>query len=142
MRKFLTILSGILLVLAVVFLFKGCTLTAEEITRTVHFTWTATGDDGTLGTASEYVIKYSTSIDSLTNNWDACEYIVYDGVIPVAFMPMSWTIDIVFPATGTYYFAIKAADEVPNWSNISNIISIPILDDIAPAAIIDFIGNK
>jgi hypothetical protein len=37
----------------------------------------------------------------------------------------------------TYYFAVKTADEVPNWAAISNVVSAATIDNIAPAAIND-----
>ena len=38
----------------------------------------------------------------------------------------------------TYYFAIKAADEIPNWSGISNVaIQTTAPEDTPPAAIAD-----
>ncbi len=142
MKKILTIASFVCLALFVAFLFKGCTLTADEITRSVDFTWTATGDNGNLGTASAYQIRYSLSADSLANNWTLCKSLDFNGLIPEAFTPMSWTTDVVVPTEGTYYFAIKAADERWNWSGISNIIYINFADEIAPAAIGDFNVNN
>ncbi len=83
-----------------------------------NLTWTATGDDGTNGTASGYEIRYATSqIDA--NNWDSAS------VMPNAIAPQAassteqFTVSGLQPGT-TYYFAIKVMDEAGNVSAISN----------------------
>ncbi len=83
-----------------------------------NLTWTATGDDGTNGTASGYEIRYATSqIDA--NNWDSTS------VMPNAIAPQAassteqFTVSGLQPGT-TYYFAIKVMDEAGNVSAISN----------------------
>ncbi len=88
--------------------------------NSITLTWTSPGDNGDIGTASEYDIRYSTSeIDENTwNNATKCE----DEPSPQP--PGSRESFIV---TGLeegieYYFAIRTADKIPNWSTISNII--------------------
>ncbi len=85
----------------------------------VTLTWTAPGDDGATGTAAQYDIRYALS--AITNN--------------TTFNAAPQAIDIPFPHTAstaetfivtglsantTYFFAIKTADEIPNWSGLSN----------------------
>lgn len=81
--------------------------------------WTAPGDDGNVGIAAQYDIRYST--DSITEeNWDWCMY--FEGepapetagttqCFPLPQLPEGW-----------YFAALKAADEVPNWSPLSNVV--------------------
>ncbi len=84
----------------------------------VILTWTATGDDGTDGTASSYDIRYSTS--PITDaNWDDAT------VYPNNIHPQPYGSTEVDTLTGlgfatTYYFAIKAYDNLGNPSPISN----------------------
>jgi len=82
-------------------------------------TWTAPGDDGLLGTASQYDIRYSTSAIDTEASWEVAT-IVSDPPTPQA--PGSTeTFTVTRLSLGRrYYFALKTADEVPNWSDLSN----------------------
>lgn len=96
-------------------------LSAQEVTATtVTLSWTAPGDDGLDGTASQYDIRYSKT--QLTDaNWHLAN--------PLDNLPSPreagnheiFVVDGLEPATD-YYFGIRSADEVPNWSGLSNII--------------------
>ncbi len=97
-------------------------LTVSESGRNyVVLTWTAPGDDGNIGTASKYDIRYSTS-PIAEGNWD--DAIQCEGE-PIPKPPgSSETFKITGLARGTtYYFALKTADEVPNWSPLSRVVS-------------------
>ena len=88
---------------------------------TVDLSWTAPGDDYDTGTATTYDIRYSTSPIN-EGNW-ASASVSTDEVAPnVAGISESVTITGLSGST-LYYFAIKTADEVPNTSIISNIVS-------------------
>ena len=89
--------------------------------NSVTLSWTAPGDDDNSGTAAQYDIRYSTS--NITDiNWDAA-FQVSDELPPqTAGSDESFTVTDLNPNT-TYYFALKTADEVPNWSVLSNIAS-------------------
>ena len=104
--------------------------------HSVTLTWTSPGDDGTVGTAAEYDIRYSTSPIDDAN---------FSQATPVSGIPdpqpagsiETLTVDNLQPST-TYYFAIKSADEVPNWSLISNIVSVATSpEEDAPADVAD-----
>lgn len=101
------------------------TLTIWSITLTpgpsptLH--WTAPGDDGTVGRAAEYDIRYSTELIT-ENNWSMAGSVSGEPVPSVSGTPEQYTVEGLDPGT-EYYFAIKAADEVPNWSLLSNVIS-------------------
>jgi hypothetical protein len=100
--------------------------------------WTAPGDDGTQGQAAQYNVRYY--LRSITaNNWDSAapagnvpdpapagtiEHLMIAGLLPDT----------------TYYFAVRTADEMPNWSGLSNIaigITLPVPDTIAPRRVSD-----
>jgi hypothetical protein len=103
-------------------------LSAQEVTATtVTLSWTAPGDDGLDGTASQYDIRYSKT--PLTDaNWHLAD--------PLDNLPSpreagnheTFVVDGLEPATN-YYFGIRSADEVPNWSGLSNIIIRRTLDE-------------
>ncbi len=85
----------------------------------VKLSWTAPGDDGDVGTVTEYVIKKSTSVID-AGNFDAADTITASIVPQVAgstenvSVPLTWR-------SGSYYIGIKAIDDVGNFS-ISNIV--------------------
>ena len=106
----------------------------------VTLLWTAPGDDGNVGTASQYALRYRTvpisGTDTLT--W-------WNAATPASGLPAprpagstdSVTVRGLQPLT-TYYFIIRAADEVPNWSTFSNVaVKTTSGDATAPAAIAD-----
>lgn len=81
--------------------------------------WTATGDDGSTGTAAGYDLRYSTApIDAL--NFDAAAKAA--GVAPPGPYGTPQSTEVVGLTAGTpYYFALKAKDEWGNVGPISNI---------------------
>jgi hypothetical protein len=95
------------------------TLATGAVTAdSIVVSWTAVGDDGALGTASAYDFRYSTT--AITNDTD------FGSAIPVVIpaplatgSPESFTVTGLLPAT-TYFFAIKAIDEVPNTGLLSS----------------------
>jgi hypothetical protein len=85
----------------------------------IVLTWTAPGDDGSTGTASQYDVRYSTSQIITEADWEAAVSCT-DGPSPsYAGTTESFTVTGLSPNT-TYWFALKTADEVPNWSGLSN----------------------
>jgi hypothetical protein len=104
----------------------------------VTLLWTAPGDDGNVGTASQYALRYRTvpvsGTDTLT--W-------WNAATPVTGLPAphpagstdSITVRGLQPLT-TYYFIIRAADEVPNWSTFSNVAMKTTSGDATPPSAI------
>ena len=110
---------------------------AQTVTfNSISLTWTAPGDDSLTGTASQYDLRYSTSPITASNfssatRWTSTPAPTASGTT------QGVNVTGLTPAT-TYYFALKTADEVPNWSGISNILSRATLsapDAIRPAQI-------
>ena len=97
---------------------------SAETETSVTLSWTAPGDDDLpVGSAATYDLRYDTSpITAAT--WASA--IPVDGEpAPAPYgSPESFTITGL-TAGITYYFALKAADEVPNWSAISNVVEKP-----------------
>jgi hypothetical protein len=87
--------------------------------NSVTLTWTAPGDDGNSGAASSYDIRYSTA--TITDaNWGSAIQCNGEPVPKVAGSNETFTIPGLSPDT-TYYLSMKTADEVPNWSALSNV---------------------
>jgi hypothetical protein len=90
-------------------------LSADGIT----LTWTAPGDDDDSGTASIYDIRYS-EIDITGDTWSTAVKVSGESKPKAAGEDESFQVSGLDQNT-TYYFAVKAADEIPNWSPLSNI---------------------
>ena len=113
-------------------------LTATAIGRNqLTLTWTATGDDGSTGTATTCNIRYSTSpISDAT--FAAAAALTGLPTPKASGSAETFTVTGLQPGT-TYYFAMKVADEVPNWSALSNLLQVTTLppDVTPPAAVTD-----
>lgn len=108
---------------------------------TIDLAWTAPGDDDDIGTAAEYDLRISTSpIDA--GNFDAATRVTGLPAPQTAGSSESFTVTNLSSGT-SYYFAIKTADEVPNWSAISNVISVTTgAEQISPSIVADLgVGN-
>lgn len=99
--------------------------------------WTAPGDDGIMGVATAYSIRWAETSDSLVNYWDATKELPGAPVPSPALFMDSIMFSVPLETGKDYFFAIKTADEVPNWSQISNIIAINVPDSISPSPIND-----
>lgn len=93
--------------------------------------WTAPGDDGDVGTASAYDLRYSTQLIS-DLNWDAAIQATGEPGPQPAGQPESFIVSALSQGT-TYYFAIRTADEVPNWSGLSNVASGTTKETMPPS---------
>ncbi len=113
------------------------TLAASNPTGTsVRLDWVATGDDGLVGQASSYEIRYSTSA-ILASNFASATLVTTGVPSPAASgTPQNMTVTGLSNETA-YYFAMKTKDELDNASPLSNVVSATTLDVIAPAAVTD-----
>lgn len=123
----------------------------------VTLDFTAPGDDGNVGTASTYQLRYSTTLPDTTglsasgpggttalNAWWNAATVYASTPIPlVAGTKQTITVSPTPPfQTGvTYYFIMKACDEVPNCSAYSNLASKLIPDLTPPGRIVDLIAR-
>ena len=90
-----------------------------ETTTSLTLTWTAPGDDGDWGTAAQYDIRYSNSLIATEAEWDAATPVAGEPTPEPAGSTETFVVTGLSPAT-TYCFALKTADDVPNWSDLSN----------------------
>lgn len=90
--------------------------------NSVLLTWTAPGNDGVLGRASQYDIRYSsTATDCASFNFDTA--IKVDKIPSPQEAGKTETLEVTGLNQSTKYcFAVKSADEAPNWSGISNVV--------------------
>ena len=102
----------------------------------VAISWTATGDDERLGTATAYELRRS-SKPITEANFDAAEPVVIPAPLPSG-SPERATIEGLSPAS-IYFIAVKAVDDRGNRSPISNLISGGTVDNIPPGVIDDLV---
>lgn len=94
--------------------------------------WTAPGDDGSVGTATEYDLRYSTA--AFGDKEFPFAFRV-SGMAPpqAAGSAEAWTVQGL-TACVTYYFALKTRDAAGNWSGISNMLVQASGCDLTPPA--------
>jgi len=90
--------------------------------NSAQLNWTAVGDDGMSGRASQYDVRYSTTAYSGAN-W---QYgIPFDAGLEPSDSGTPETVRVTgLTSDRTYYFALRTADERPNWAAWSNVASI------------------
>lgn len=108
---------------------------AQEIKETIY--WTAPGDDGDQGRASEYMIRYSTQRPLNVESWWRNSTFLASPLPGPPYVTDSILVDLRITGADTLYILLKTADEVPNWSDPSNVLALPIPDTTPPRAIID-----
>jgi len=104
---------------------------------TCDLSWTATGDDGNLGTATRYELRY------YTEPFDASDFATVTLYEPsISWTPVQAGVKEQRAVSGldadtAYYFALKVFDDADNASAISNLASTEAQSDDAPPAPID-----
>jgi hypothetical protein len=94
---------------------------SEAVASLVTLTWTAPGDDDTIGRATRYDLRYSPTPITSTNFAQATPVL---GLPVPALAGTTEVCSVGGLASGAnYYFAIKTVDEAGNWSPISNVLA-------------------
>ena len=97
-----------------------CNLYASGGCTANHLSWTAPGDNGSVGTATAYDLRYSTS--TITDaNFSSCSQLSVSA--PQGPGQTEYADHTVGTCSSTYYYALKTRDENSNWSRISNVTS-------------------
>lgn len=86
--------------------------------NSVQLTWTAPGDDGNVGQASSYDVRYAKTPITTDNAFSAATQASGEPIPSVQGTTEYFTVTGLESNT-IYYFAIKSSDEVPNISNLS-----------------------
>jgi hypothetical protein len=116
-------------------------LAASGVVRGVQLTWTAPGNDGALGTATSYQIRYSTSAIVDAGTFAAATLVAGVPAPQTAGSAESFTVGGLIPGA-TYWFALEAADGSGNVSAMSNVVSAVVLDDaLAPLAVANLVAT-
>jgi hypothetical protein len=115
----------------------------------IRLSWLAPGDDEyteTLPSGSQYKIQYSTASDGTGEGKSGWSYNNAQITISTSSVPVGTLVGYVITGlTGgvTYYIKIWTADEVPNWSNMSNTATTwaQVGDTTPPGAITTLSGE-
>lgn len=110
---------------------------AQQAWNSVTLNWTTPGDDSLSGTATQFDIRFSTSPITAANFASATRWTTGVPVPAAPGTPQSVQVTGLSPST-TYWFAIKTADEVPNWAGLSNVVTKTTAvapDVVRPAAL-------
>ncbi len=113
---------------------EGATLSDSELL----LTWTAPGDDGFAGTAASYDIRYS-YFPLTVQNWATANRFTGEPAPNPGGEPDSFLV-IGFPPDSSFYYGMKTADEVPNWSLLSNtplVLGHQINLEVVPSTVIN-----
>lgn len=102
------------------------------------FSWTAVGDDGLVGTATEYFLGWSYDRTDVESG-------IQTNVTEIPGLPApqiagtleSFLASLEFETGDSVYFGIWVVDEAGNWSGVSNIKAVYIPDLVAPAEVVD-----
>lgn len=103
--------------------------------HTVVLRWTATGDDGTTGTATAYDLRWSNQ-PITASNFATATPVGIQPVPAVAGSAQNYVLADLTLSTN-YYFALKVRDESNNWSDLSNVLgaTTKVTDTVPPASI-------
>lgn len=91
----------------------------SSATADVTLSWTAPGNNGMVGKATQYDLRYST-VPITDANWAQATKVTNLPAPRSAGSQETFKVSGLLPST-TYYFSLKTADARPNWSILSNI---------------------
>lgn len=110
-------------------------LNATSSEDRIDLHWTAPGDDGVVGTATAYRVRYATAAITAAN-WESATTVSEVPVPQSAGASESMTLSGLTVGQ-TYYFAVRAVDEQGNLGALSNSPAAAITGDITPPSAID-----
>jgi len=91
-------------------------VTSAPKSDSITLIWTAPGDDGNVGTATAYDVRYS---DVIPFNWDTATKVLNPQPPQEPGLREEFIVTGLSPST-IYHFALKTVDEAGNWSDMSN----------------------
>lgn len=102
--------------------------------NSVTLVWTAPGNDGMTGRAALYDIRRALGLLDEAR-WDSAV------IVDTARVPkpagQAETLVVTGLMDGAWRFALKTADEAPNWSELSKVAGATLLDTIPPGPVTD-----
>ncbi len=113
---------------------------SAESATSIELSWTATGDNGMVGVAHSYDIRFNLSPIGTNADFDIATELTGEPSPGVSGTLQSMTVDHLDSDTN-YYFAMKVFDEMGNVSMLSNVVSARTEDGVPPAAIGDLTAS-
>lgn len=95
----------------------------------VVLAWTATGNNGAIGRAYQYDIRYA-QFSITASDWSSATPVA-DPPVPKPTGSVDSCVVTGLSPGATYYFAVRAADSAFNWSDLSNIVVYNSPADVA-----------
>jgi len=123
---------ALLLFLAIASVVAPRMVFAQAGADTLTLLWTAPGDDGLAGSADHYEVRLSTSLIN-DSTWDSA-WLIGSAPAPLPAGARQSLVVRGLTRGTTYYFAIKAIDDVGNVSPLSNVVRWDWILDTAPPA--------
>ncbi|MFD2334317.1 fibronectin type III domain-containing protein [Cohnella sp. GCM10020058] len=108
---------------------------SQAIIHSAKLSWTAPGDDGTIGTAAGFEVRYSTSPITAAN-WSSASLVEDKMPQKASGSAMAMKVKELTAGT-TYYFAVRTKDSVGNLSALSNVVSATIATPTADAVTVN-----
>ncbi len=101
----------------------------------VRVSWTSPGDDGAVGKAQSWELRYTTdpSLFDTEAGWDAATAV--SGLPSPTFAGNHNQADVALTINTTYYLALRSIDDAGNESNLSNVVRIRTEE--LPAALLE-----
>jgi len=100
----------------------------------VNLEWSAPGDDGHVGAADRYDLRYAAAPPS-SASWDSARTVQRSWDPKAA--GATERVTVAGLRGGSWYFALRAADEAANWSEISNVVRAEIPPVLAGFSVTD-----
>ena len=120
--------------LAVLTAFIPAFVQAQTLTTAVTLLWTATGDNGTVGQAAKYDLRYTANqvvgTDTLTW-WNTSAVINMTAYVPSPAGQRDSAVVAGLVIGKKYYAILRVADSAGNWSGFSNIALIDLTKGVA-----------
>lgn len=134
--------------LAVLFIIGACVLVvivmlalspekAEPVTQEVRLTWTATGDDGSVGRVSGYDIRVTTDTLRQFTQWTPINVNPCNIVCDSAGQTVTVTFMLDMTQQVDYWFGLVSIDDVGNRSPVSNFTKRFLPDLLSPDRVTD-----
>ncbi len=109
--------------------------TTSALFRSVDLSWTAVGDNGSTGRASTYLVRYRPASEGAINDdasWNQATPVITGIPSPKSSgQTENMTISNLDPGK-TYYFAVRAQDEVPNTGAVSTVTTNSSAEAFSP----------
>ncbi len=112
---------------------------SAQTSSDVTLTWTSPGDNATRGIASQYDIRHANS-PITTANWAQATPVTGEPTPQIPGINQSMTMSVA--NNRIVYFAMKAGDEIPNWSLLSNVVTSTPPDANPPNNVVDLIVTE